>query len=128
MREPPKYSPDRSLESQWWSSFSEGEQIELVREFHRRSGVKIPNANLHAATHVIVENQILLGEETPVASTLERLMSEGLSRHDAIHAIGSVLAPVIVDIIRGEIRSEVNLVYYRRLQKLTADSWLSDSS
>ena len=128
MREPSKYSPDRSLESQWWSSFSEGEQIELVREFHRRSGVKIPNANLHAATHVIVENQILLGEETPVASTLERLMSEGLSRHDAIHAIGSVLAPVIVDIIRGEIRSEVNLVYYRRLQKLTADSWLSDSS
>jgi len=128
MRKPSKYSPDRTLESKWWSAFPEDEQIELVRDYHRRSGVKIPNANLHAATHVIVENQILLGDETPVAATLQRLLSEGLSRHDAIHAIGSVLAPVLIDTIRGEIRSEVNLVYYRELQKLTAESWLSESS
>jgi hypothetical protein len=128
MREPSKYSPDRSLDSKRWSAFSEDKQIELVRDYHRRSGVKIPNANLHAATHVIVENQILLGDETPVAATLQRLLSEGLSRHDAVHAIGSVLAPVLVDILRGEIRSEVNLVYYQELQKLTAESWLSESS
>jgi hypothetical protein len=128
MREPSKYSPDRSLDSKWWSAFSEDEQIELVRDYHRRSGVKIPNANLHAATHVIVENQILLGEETPVAATLQRLLGEGLSRHDAVHAIGGVLAPVLVDVLRGEIRSEVNLVYYQELQKLTAESWLSEPS
>ena len=128
MREPSKYSPDRSLDLRWWSTFSEDEQIELVQDYHRRSGVKLPNANLHAATHVIVENQILLCEETPVAATLQRLLGEGLSRHDAVHAIGSVLAPVLVDILRGEIRSEVNLVYYQELQNLSAESWLSESS
>jgi hypothetical protein len=128
MQESSKYSPDGSLDSEWWSTFSEDEQIDLVQDYHLRSGVKLPNANLHAATHVIVENQILLGEETPVAATLQRLLGEGLSRHDAVHAIGSVLAPVLVDILRGEIRSEVNLVYYQELQKLTAESWLSDSS
>jgi hypothetical protein len=75
-----------------------------------------------------VENQVLLGDETPVASTLERLMSEGLSRHDAIHAIGTVLAPVILDILKNEIRSEPNLVYYERLRELTAEGWLSEYS
>jgi hypothetical protein len=43
-------------------------------------------------THVIVENQVALGEAYPVQSVLLRLMEEGLDRHDAIHAIGSVLA------------------------------------
>ena len=33
--------------------------------------------------HVVVENQVALGEATPVPATLDRLMDEGLDRHDA---------------------------------------------
>lgn len=90
--------------------------------------MRLPNAKLHSVSHVIVENQVLLGDETPVASTLERLLGEGLSRHDAIHAIGSILAPVILDVLGGEIRSDPNLVYYQQLRELTAESWLSEYS
>jgi hypothetical protein len=48
----------------------------------------------HAANHVIVENQLAMGDATVVPATLARLMQEGLDRHDAIHAIGSVLVGI----------------------------------
>jgi hypothetical protein len=123
-----RYDPDRSLDASWWSTLAEAEQIELVLEHHRKAGVRLPNANLHSITHVVVESQVLLGDETPVASTLERLIREGLSRHDAIHAIGTALAPVIFEIVKGEVRSDPNLVYYQRLRELTAESWLAEYS
>lgn len=90
--------------------------------------MRLPNARLHAVTHVVVENQVLLGDETPVAATLERLRSEGLPRHDAIHAIGSVLAPVLLEILEGDILSDPNVVYFERLRDLSAESWLSEHS
>ena len=123
-----RYDPDRSLDPRRWSALDEGERIELVLEHHRRAGVRLPNENLHATTHVVIENQVQLGDETPVASTLERLMSEGLSRHDAIHAIGTVLAPVIFDILDEEIRSDPNTIYYQQLRDLTANTWLAGYS
>ena len=88
--------------------------------------MQLPNAKIHAVTHVVVENQVLLGGETPVAAALDRLMQEGLSRHDAIHAIGSVLAPVLFDILKEEIRSDANLVYFQQLRELTAEGWLAE--
>ena len=127
-RKSSKYDPDRSQDQTWWRALGEGEQIECVEEQHRRAGIKLPNAKLHAMTHVIVENQVLLGDETPVASTLQRLMTDGLDRHDAIHAIGSVLAPLLFDILGGEIRSEPNLIYYQQLRELTAERWLSEDA
>jgi hypothetical protein len=127
-RKPRKYDPDRPLDTSWWTSHAESEQIALVEEHHRRAGIKLPRPRIHAATHVIVENQILLADETPVAATLERLLREGLSRHDAIHAIGSVLAPVMVEIMQGEVRADPNIVYYQRLRELTAEDWLAEFS
>jgi hypothetical protein len=40
--------------------------------------------------HVVVENQVALGEATSVPEALDRLINEGLDRHDAVHAVGSV--------------------------------------
>jgi hypothetical protein len=55
--------------------------------------VRLPNAQLHAVIHVVVENQLALGEEV-VVETLARLQREGLGRHDGVHAIGSFLLPI----------------------------------
>ncbi len=49
-----KYDPDRSPDSAWWSSLDEEEQISLVLDHHRRAGARLPNAKLHAVTHVVV--------------------------------------------------------------------------
>lgn len=72
---------------------------------------------------------MLLGSETPVAETLERLMKEGLNRHDAVHAIGMVLASHIHDLLQepGPPDGDPNPPYYEALRRLTAAQWLEQA-
>src|SRR5438552_8802003 len=95
------YDPDTPRPSGEWLHTDEGERIELVSSYHRRKKIRLPNAQLHAVIHVIVENQLGMGE-TVVGDTLVRLQSEGLSRHDALHAIGSVLPEDCDEVLRRE--------------------------
>ena len=118
------YDPDASPVPTTWLQTDEGERIELVSAYHRRNNVKLPDAKLHAVIHVVVENQIALGEET-VIETLARLQREGLGRHDALHAIGSVLAENLYELMQED-RESANgpyRMYLQRLQTLTASSW-----
>jgi hypothetical protein len=107
-----------------WLQLDEGERIELVSAYHRHQTVALPNPQLHAVIHVVVENQLALGEEVVVA-TLKRLQHEGLSRHDALHAIGSVLAENLYELMNEEdgAAGEPYRKYLERLQKLTAQAW-----
>jgi hypothetical protein len=75
--------------------------------------------------HAIIENQIALGDETPVQRTAQRLMDEGLDRHDTIHAIGSVLVGHMFDVTRqAATDDDPNRPYFAELQQhLTAESW-----
>ena len=119
-----QYDPDRHVDPEAWFDFDESELIEAVKDYHRRAKVPLPNANLHATTHVIVENQVALGDAYPVQSVLFRLMKEGLSRHDAIHAIGLVLAERPFAGLREEGQpADLNAEYLQKLNRLTAESW-----
>ena len=119
-----QYDPDRHVDPDAWFEFDESERIEAVKEYHRRGKVPLPNANLHATTHVIVENQVALGDAYPVQSVLFRLMAEGLSRHEAIHAIGLVLAERLFAGLREEGQPAIlNAEYLEKLNRLTAESW-----
>jgi hypothetical protein len=118
------YDPDTPRHSADWLQTDEGERIELVSSYHRRKKVHLPNAQLHAVVHVVVENQLALGEEV-VVETLARLQREGLSRHDALHAIGSVLAADLYELMQesSEATGEAYRRYLDRLRKLTAKHW-----
>ena len=119
------YNPERAMDPVEWNALDEDERHYLVERYHRKKRIKLPNWHVHAAIHVIVENQAALGKEIPVQKTLERLMLEGLSRHDAVHAIGSVLAGYMFDLIKdGAKDQDVNVNYYRQLEELTAEGWL----
>ena len=85
-----QYDPLVAPDPQEWLDIDESERIALVEEYHRRARVQLPNAQIHATVHTVIENQAALGDETPVRRALDRLMFEGLDRHDAIHAIGLV--------------------------------------
>ncbi len=121
-----KYDPLRSP-GPWWQNLGELEQIRLVETYHHRSRVRLPNVRVHAAAHVAVENQILLGDETPVAATLKRLQDEGLDRHNAIHAIGGELMGIAWEASNDQLESDPNEAYYRRLEELTAAKWLAQA-
>ena len=112
--------------SEGWLDIDEGERHELVRIYHKRQGLKPPNMNLHVVAHVVVENQ--LAERLPeVMSAMERLTSEGLDRHDAIHAIGSVLMEHLWNLTQGRVSnpSDAHAPYFASLQRLSAASWRS---
>ena len=119
------YDPDREIDPEEWNVLDESERQSLVERYHRRKHIKMPNLTLHAAIHVVVENQVALGGEIPVQETLARLMGEGLSRHEAVHAVGSVLAGMLFDLSKyTEEGQDLNEDYYHQLEELTAESWL----
>src|SRR5262249_40443203 len=76
-----------------------GREVGIVEEYHRIARIPLPRKarRLHATIHMVVENQLALNDE-PVLRALERLKKEGLTRHDAVHAIGSQVAEHIYDI------------------------------
>jgi hypothetical protein len=120
------YDPDQAVVSEEWMALDEGERHYFVQQYHRKKRIKMPNLRMHVAIHVVVENQVALGGEIPVEKTLTRLMREGLSRHDAVHAIGSVLAGRMFDLVKhGPRELDVNADYYGQLEKLTAQGWLN---
>jgi hypothetical protein len=118
------YDPERAPEARDWLAADEGERIGLVSNYHDRAHVKLPDPDLHATIHVVIENQLALGEDV-VVTTLARLQTEGLDRHDAIHAIGSVLAEFLYDLMgeEGQAGSASYRTYLERLTTLTARGW-----
>jgi hypothetical protein len=57
-------------------------------------------------------------------------MREGLDRHEAIHAIGSVLAGIIFDVVSKKVDAgvDINARYGRELAELTAASWRAQAA
>jgi hypothetical protein len=53
---------------------------------------------------------------------MARLTAEGLDRHDALHAIGSILAVEMSDIVKSN-RTHDPEAYPRKLGAVTAASW-----
>jgi hypothetical protein len=87
-----KYDPMLDVDSEQWEALDTDERINFVMEYHQEAGTEAPpDEYSHALLHVVVENQIALGNETPVETAFHRLLDGNLDRHDAIHAIASVL-------------------------------------
>ncbi|MGZ8403660.1 MAG: hypothetical protein ACXWVR_10460 [Rhodoplanes sp.] len=63
-----QYDPLEAPEPEEWLAIDEAERIHLVQDYHRRARVRLPNEKLHSVFHVVVENQIVLGDEIPVQS------------------------------------------------------------
>jgi hypothetical protein len=121
------YDPHQAPEPKEWLALDEDERVYLVEQYHRQARIRLPNVTVHAVMHAVIENQIALGDEIPVRRTLQRLMSEGLDRHDALHAVGSVLAMHMHDLVsRPKTTSDAdpNEAYYAALERLTAEDWL----
>jgi hypothetical protein len=119
-----RYDPVRAPDPEAWLALDEQERIGLVAAHHRRTRAKLPNLQLHAVIHVIVENQ-LAERVAVVQKTLARLLAEGLDRHEAIHAIGSVAAEHLWKAMNETLRGpDLEEGYFRRLEALTARDWL----
>ena len=120
-----QYDPLEAPDSEEWLSLDEAERIELAQDYHRRARIRLPNEKVHATLHATVENQIALGDETPVRRTVARLMAEGLDRHEAVHAIGLALVEHMSDVLSNAVSdADPNQRYFAAIERLTAEDWL----
>ncbi len=121
------YDPEVAPNPRQWLELDEQDRIRLVERHHRAAGIKLPSVKAHAAFHAIVENQIAQGLE-PVVRAMQRLKAEGLSRHDALHAIGSVAANYFYEAMNSnedeeEFGATVEARYNAEVERLTAKEW-----
>ena len=121
-----RYDPEVAPNSIDWLALDEGERALLVEQYHRDTRIALPKRarSPHATIHTIVENQLALDDQTIVRATLERLMRDGLARHQAVHAIGSVLIEYVHNLLHAKTPStDGHAPYYAALQKLTSEKW-----
>jgi hypothetical protein len=119
-----RYDPLEAPDPEEWLALDEQERIDLVLNYHRKARIRPPNAKVHAIVHAMVETQIALEDETPARRTAQRLMDEGLDRHEGIHAIGWVLIEFMSDLMdEPESRAEPNAPYFAALERLTVEEW-----
>jgi hypothetical protein len=118
-----QYDPDYAPNPARWLALDEELRIELARRYHLRIRAELPNVRAHAVAHAIVENQ--LAEGLPEAKrALERLLADGLDRHDVVHAIASVLMRHLWNLAnKPQGPGDPNAPYLAALDKLTTDSW-----
>jgi hypothetical protein len=115
-----RYDPEVAPDPVEWLATAEADRLAAVRRHHQGSKYDIERPELHAAIHLVVENQ--LAERHPAATAaMDRLIAEGL-RHEALHAIGSIVAAEMFDIINSK-RAHDPEAYSQKLQGLTAVAW-----
>jgi hypothetical protein len=119
------YNPENAPEPEWWLELDEQERVVLVEAWHRAARISLPNVAAHAVLHTVVENQIAMNLEA-VVRAMHRLRTEGLTRHDAVHAIGSVVAGHLFDILKtgqGDDADALQARYFAAVERLTAEGW-----
>ncbi|WP_291997081.1 hypothetical protein [Candidatus Accumulibacter sp. ACC012] len=118
-----RYDPDQPPNSEEWLALDEQLRIGLVEKYHRQERVQLPNVTVHAALHAIVENQLAENLE-PAARAMARLTTEGLDRHEAVHAIASVVAEHIHDLLNAKADANSSkAVYAAAVERLNAATW-----
>lgn len=120
------YDPNNQPDAQTWLDLPEAERIMAVEKYHKAARIKLPSSRGHAAFHVMVENQLAEGYE-PSVRAITRLTKEGLTRHDAVHAISSVVSEHLFKAMKAtqaEPPEVTQALISATIERLTAKDWL----
>lgn len=126
------YDPDVGPDPADWLALDEGERLRQARDYHRRHDALSAHPEVHAIIHVVIENQIATDDEIPARQALERLMAEGLTRHEAVHALGSALTEMMAAAV-NDTGSEGAEGFQAEadndaIARITAEDWLRSAA
>ncbi|MFG5411415.1 DUF1841 family protein, partial [Piscinibacter sakaiensis] len=119
------YDPETAPNPATWLSTPESSRVREVATFHMVHRESAGNQKAHAAMHVAVENQIAMGFG-PTVRAMQRLQSEGLSRHEAVHAVASVLAEHLFSVSQAKVKSDsasLQNALNQDIEYLSAKAW-----
>jgi hypothetical protein len=119
------YDPDKPVDAAEWLALDEGEQQLVVERYHKRARIRLPSRRVHAIIHAAIETQVAQGHAA-ASRALERMLADGLDRHDAVHAVGSVMAKHMFDIMKHG-QSFDEKAYATDLDALSAERWRAES-
>jgi hypothetical protein len=121
------YDPDRGPTPAAWLALPDDARMLEIASAHRRHSLGDEKKDrLHAVAHLLIENQLATNDPAVTRITLERLLSGGVWRHDAIHALSSVMMRFIVDAMQ-EKPFELSR-YEDELAALEPRDWISGPS
>jgi hypothetical protein len=89
------YDASRAPDPATWSALTEAELLLAIIRHHTTDPpphLVPPSVEAHATTHLAVESQLAANDPPEAKRALGRLLSEGLGRHDAVHAIATLFA------------------------------------
>jgi len=89
------YDADRPPDPAAWLAADGATRLAAVEAHHRVPSPAQPPApalRVHAALHVVVEEQLATGDPPQARRALARLVAAGRSRHEAVHALAEVAA------------------------------------
>jgi len=116
------YDANSAPDPEAWLATDESVKLAAIEAHHRVLAVGLPNPKLHATLHAVVENQLAANAPVETSVTLERLVAAGVSRHEAVHAIGSVVASAIWDVQRRKATVDHDAVI-AALARLDPSDW-----
>lgn len=120
-----RYDPETPPDAADWLALDAMARVELVKKHHLAQRLRMPSLSAHAMFHTVVENQLAEGY-APAVRAMARLLAEGLSRHDAVHAIGSVVAGFVYDASKSRdasLAGDPQMRIEAAMDRLTAASW-----
>jgi hypothetical protein len=121
------YDADLEIEATPWAELAEAERLARVKRYHEGTlapGKRPPSMERHAGLHVLVESQLATGVPPQAPAALRRLRAEGMSRHDAIHALGWLATEHVRRALEAQ-RPLDDAAYAADLDALTIQRWLA---
>lgn len=118
-----RYNPYRAPRPADWLALDEPARARLVERYHEQADDLAGSPEVHALLHTIVETQLAEGDK-PAVRALARLRAEGLDRHECLHALASVMVPLMGKAIGGQtVPENMKRDLDRSLAQLTAERW-----
>ena len=96
-----------------WAEHPEYERFRDTEELTKEG----TNPRLHVIVHSIVARQLAANDPPETAEALDRLTRAGWDRHDAIHAIGALVAKMLWTTLKKKKPADTE-AYRRELNKL----------
>lgn len=119
------YDPDQAPDPRNWLKIPEGKRLLLVRDAHRDDGLEPDALLMHANIQMVIENQIA-ARIGCVVRAMARLQAEGLGRHDALHALATVLSEHLHLVSQAEqdgTAAPTSDQYHAEMERLTTARW-----